>query len=128
MHDKRFNKIKPIVDRYKPVEVDGDGEAELGIITWGSTIGVAREAVARLRAEGYKVKGFYPKLMWPMPVAQYEAFAATCKKILVPEVNYQGQLSHFIRAETSIKPIPFTICGGLPFTPIQMIDKVKEII
>ncbi|WP_130470784.1 2-oxoacid:acceptor oxidoreductase subunit alpha [Candidatus Magnetaquicoccus inordinatus] len=128
MHAKRFNKIKPIIDRYKPTEVDGDGDADVGIITWGSTIGVAREAVARLRAEGYKVKGFYPKLMWPMPVAQYEAFAATCKKILVPEVNYQGQLSHFIRAETSIKPIPFTICGGLPFTPIQMIDKVKEII
>ncbi|MEO5364432.1 MAG: 2-oxoacid:acceptor oxidoreductase subunit alpha [Magnetococcus sp. DMHC-8] len=128
MHAKRFGKIKPVVDRYKPVEVDGTGEADVGIITWGSTIGVAREAVARLQAEGYKVKGFYPKLMWPMPVAQYEAFAATCKKILVPEVNYQGQLSHFIRAETSIKPIPFTICGGLPFTPIQMIDKVKEIL
>ncbi len=125
---KRFNKLKPLVDRYKPTEVDGEGEADLGIIAWGSTIGVAREALARLRAEGYKVKGFYPKLMWPMPVAQYEAFAATCKKILVPEVNYQGQLSHFIRAETSIKPIPFTICGGLPFTPIQMIDKVKEIL
>ena len=125
---KRFGKIKPLVARYKPTEVDGDGDADVGIITWGSTIGVAREAVARLRAEGLKVKGFYPKLMWPMPVAQYEAFGATCKKILVPEVNYQGQLSHFIRAETSIKPIPFTLSGGLPFTPIQMMDKVKEII
>ncbi|MEO5340111.1 MAG: 2-oxoacid:acceptor oxidoreductase subunit alpha [Magnetococcus sp. MYC-9] len=128
MHAKRFGKIKPVVTRYKPTEVDGEGEADVGIITWGSTIGVAREAVARLRAEGYKVKGFYPKLMWPMPVDQYETFAATCKKILVPEVNYQGQLSHFIRAETSIRPIPFTICGGLPFTPIQMINRVKEIL
>ncbi|MBF0399212.1 MAG: 2-oxoacid:acceptor oxidoreductase subunit alpha [Magnetococcales bacterium] len=128
MHAKRFSKIKPVVARYKPTEVDGEGEADVGIITWGSTIGVAREAVARLRDEGHKVKGFYPKLMWPMPVEQYEAFAATCKKILVPEVNYQGQLSHFIRAETSIKPIPYTICGGLPFTPAQMIAKVKEIL
>ncbi|MBF0460404.1 MAG: 2-oxoacid:acceptor oxidoreductase subunit alpha [Magnetococcales bacterium] len=128
MLDKRFDKIKPLVDRYHPAEVDGEGEADVGIITWGSTIGVAREAVARLRAEGYKVKGFYPKLMWPMQVAQYEAFGATCKKILVPEVNYQGQLSHFIRAETSLNPIPFTIYSGMPFTPIQMIDKVKEIL
>ena len=128
MQAKRMNKLNTVVDNYKPTEVDGEGEADVGIITWGSTIGVAREAVARLRAEGFKVKGFYPKLMWPMPVEQYEAFAKTCKKILVPEVNYQGQLSHFIRAETSIKPISFPLCGGLPFTPIQMMDKVKEII
>ena len=128
MQDKRYNKLKPIVDKYHPTEVDGDGEADVGIITWGSTIGVAREAVARLRAEGLKVKGFYPKLMWPMQVAQYEAFGATCKKILVPEVNYQGQLSHFIRAETSLTPIQYTLSGGLPFTPIMVMDKVKEII
>ncbi len=126
--DKRFNKLKPVVDNYKPVEVDGDGDADLGIIAWGSTIGVVREAVERMRAEGVKVKGFYPKLMWPMPVDQYEAFGATCKKILVPEVNYQGQLAHFIRAETSLKPISYPICGGLPFTPADIVKKSKEVI
>jgi 2-oxoglutarate ferredoxin oxidoreductase subunit alpha len=124
---KRHDKIKAVIDQWPATEVDGEGEADVGIIAWGSTIGVVREAVARLRAEGRKVKGFYPKLIYPMPVDQYEAFAATCQKILVPEVNYQGQLSHFIRAETSIKPIPYTICGGLPFTPAQIVNKVKEI-
>jgi 2-oxoglutarate ferredoxin oxidoreductase subunit alpha len=128
MQRKRFNKIQPVVDSYKSVEVDGEGEADVGIITWGSTIGVVREAVMRLRAQGLKVKAFYPKLMWPMPVAQYEAFNATCKKILVPEVNFQGQLSFFLRAETSLKPIPYTICGGLPFTPAMIVDRVKELI
>ncbi|MBF0176942.1 MAG: 2-oxoacid:acceptor oxidoreductase subunit alpha [Magnetococcales bacterium] len=128
MHEKRFNKLNRIVDTYRPVEIDGTGDADVGIITWGSTIGVAREAVQRLRADGFKVKGFYPKLMWPMPVKQYEAFAATCKKILVPEVNYQGQLAHFIRSETSITPIRYNICGGLPFNPAMIVDKVKELI
>lgn len=125
---KRFNKIKPVIDQWPAAEVDGEGDADVGIITWGSTIGVVREAVARLQAEGKKVKAMYPKLLYPMPVDQYEAFAADCKQILVPEVNYQGQLSHFIRAETSIKPVPYTICGGLPFTPAQIVNKVKEII
>jgi 2-oxoglutarate ferredoxin oxidoreductase subunit alpha len=128
MHAKRFGKIQPLVHEYKPVEIDGSGHADVGIIAWGSTIGVVREAIARLRAAGHKVKGFYPKLLWPMPVEQYEAFAATCGKVLVPEVNYQGQLSHFIRAETSIKPISYRICGGLPFTPKMIVDKVQEIL
>ena len=127
--DKRFDKLKPLIDDLGPQEVDGDRdeEVDVGIISWGSTIGVVREAIQRLRAEGVKVKGFYPKLMYPMPVKEYEAFASKCKKILVPEVNYQGQLSFFIRAETSIDPIPYTICGGLPFTPAMIVDKVKEI-
>lgn len=128
MHRKRFGKLKTVEEFLKPVQVDGDGLADVGVIAWGSTIGVVREAVARLRGEGVKVKGFYPKLMWPMPVGQYEDFAKTCKKILVPEVNFQGQLSHFIRAETAISPIPFTICGGVPFTPALIMDKVKEIL
>ena len=101
---------------------------DVGIIAWGSTIGVAREAVSRLRAQGKKVKGFYPKLIWPMPLEQYEAFAKQCKKVLVPEVNYQGQLSHFVRAETSIDPIPYTQCSGMPFTPSMIVDKVEEIL
>ncbi|MBF0589608.1 MAG: 2-oxoacid:acceptor oxidoreductase subunit alpha, partial [Magnetococcales bacterium] len=129
MHRKRFDKIKNVVNTYKPVEIDGDGDADLGIIAWGSTIGVVREAISRLRGEGLKVKAFYPKLMWPMPTEQYEAFAASCGgKILVPEVNFQGQLSHFIRSETSISPIPYTICGGLPFTPAEVVAKAKEVL
>ncbi|MBF0181993.1 MAG: 2-oxoacid:acceptor oxidoreductase subunit alpha [Magnetococcales bacterium] len=128
MQRKRHDKIQILATTYKPTEVDGDGDADVGIITWGSTIGVAREAVARLRAEGLKVKGFYPKLMWPMPIQEYEAFGKTCKKILVPEVNFQGQLAHFIRAETSLRPISHTICGGLPFNPSMIVDKVKEIL
>ncbi|THB63147.1 MAG: 2-oxoacid:acceptor oxidoreductase subunit alpha [Gammaproteobacteria bacterium] len=130
MQDKRFNKTDRLLKEYKAIEIDGnpDAEAEIGIITWGSTIGVVREAVARLNAEGISAKGFYPKLIWPMPAEQYEAFASKCKKILVPEVNYLGQLSHFIRAETSIQPIPYTICGGLPFNPAMIVEKAKEVI
>jgi len=130
MARKRFNKLKPLVNDYKPMEVDGDPkeQAQIGVITWGSTIGVAREAIERLRAEGYKVKGLYPKLLWPMAVQQYEDFAATCDQIIVPEVNFQGQLAFFLRAQTSIQPISHTICGGLPFTPAIMVDKIKEVL
>ncbi|MBF0471780.1 MAG: 2-oxoacid:acceptor oxidoreductase subunit alpha [Gammaproteobacteria bacterium] len=128
MHRKRIHKIQPLVDEYRPAERDGvEGQATVGIIAWGSTIGVVREAIERLTAAGQKVKALYPKLLWPMPVAQYEAFAAECDQILVPEVNFQGQLSHFLRAETSLKPIPYTICGGLPFTPAMIVAKVEEI-
>lgn len=127
--NKRFNKLNTVKDTCKPTEVDGDGDADLGIIAWGSTIGVVREAVQRMRDDGLKVKGFYPKLMWPMPVEQYEDFAKSCGgKILVPEVNYQGQLAHFIRSETTIKPISYAISEGMPFSPSMIVEKSKEVL
>jgi 2-oxoglutarate ferredoxin oxidoreductase subunit alpha len=98
------------------------------LIAWGSTIGVVREALQHLRAEGYKVSGFYPKLLNPLPVQQFEDFGATCKRLLLPEVNFQGQLAHFVRAETSLRPESYTICGGMPFTPEMIVKKVKEIL
>ncbi len=128
MQAKRFRKLDGVVNDFPPAEVDGEGEADLGIIAWGSTIGVVREAIARLRAEGVSVKGFYPKLLWPMPVEQFEAFGASCRRVMVAEVNYLGQLAHFIRAETSLRPESYTICGGLPFTPAMIVAKVKEML
>ena len=125
---KRFNKLKNVVNDVAPTEVDGEGAADLGVIAWGSTIGVVREALQRLRAEGYKVNGFYPKLLNPLPVQQFEDFGASCKRLLLPEVNFQGQLAHFVRAETSLRPESYTICGGMPFTPEMIVNKVKEIL
>ena len=128
MQAKRFRKLKTVVNDMPPAEVDGEGEADVGVIAWGSTIGVVREALQRLRVEGYKVKGFYPKLLHPLPVQQFEDFGAKCKRIMLPEVNFQGQLAHFVRAETTLRPESYTICGGLPFTPEMIVNKVKEML
>lgn len=128
MQAKRFRKLKEVVNDVDPTEVDGEGTADLGLIAWGSTIGVVREALQRLRAEGYKVKGFYPKLLNPLPVQQFEDFGTSCKRLLLPEVNFQGQLAHFVRAETSLRPESYTICGGMPFTPEMIVNKVREVL
>ncbi|MDP2878643.1 MAG: 2-oxoacid:acceptor oxidoreductase subunit alpha [Sulfuricella sp.] len=128
MQAKRFGKLKGVINDFPAVEEDGEGEADIGIIAWGGTIGVVREGLQRLRAEGYRVKGFYPKLLWPLPVEQFERFGASCTRLLLPEVNYLGQLAHFVRAETSLRPESYTICGGLPFTPDMIVRKVKEML
>ncbi len=128
MQAKRFHKLRNVAADFPPAETDGDGEAEIGVIAWGSTIGVVREALQRLRAEGVKAKGFYPKLLCPLPAGQFEAFGATCKRLLLPEVNFQGQLAHFVRAETTLRPESYTLCGGLPFTPEMIVHRVREML
>jgi 2-oxoglutarate ferredoxin oxidoreductase subunit alpha len=128
MMDKRFGKIANIESEYKQIEIDGDENADLGLIAWGSTIGCVRETVKRLRAKGVKVAAMYPKLVWPIPAKQINEFGKSCKKVMVPEVNFQGQFAELIKSKTDVDPIKYNIYGGAPFTPAEMCAKVEEVI
>lgn len=127
MTDKRFGKLKDLEDFFPATEADVQEGAELGVITWGSTIGVAREAVADVRKAGMKISALYPKLVWPLPMKALNAFLAKHKKIIVPEVNKQGQLAKIIRMETGADIISYAIYGGMPFSPKMLADKFKEV-
>ena len=128
MMDKRFDKLDNLEKEYGPAEFEGDDRNDIGLIAWGSTIGCVRETVKRLRAKGKKVAALYPKLVWPLPVDQINEFASKCDKIMVPEVNYQGQFAELIRSKTDISPIKYNIYAGMPFTPAEMCEKVEEVI
>ncbi len=128
MMRKRFEKLKDLENDFPAVEVQGGNDAEVGVISWGSTQGSVREAVARMRKQGLKVSALYPKQIWPVPVKAIENFAKGCKKVLVSEINYQGQLADIIAANTSVKPIKQTIYAGLPFNPGEIEKKVKELL
>lgn len=128
MSDKRFKKLDNIEDEVPPPEVQGEGKADLGVISWGSTLGVVREAVDRAREEGIKVIALHPKLVWPVPVKAINSFAKNCKKILIPEINKQGQLAEIIRSKTDLNPIKYNIYGGMPMAPEELLAKIKEVI
>jgi 2-oxoglutarate/2-oxoacid ferredoxin oxidoreductase subunit alpha len=101
-------------------------EAEVGVLTWGSTAGAAREAVEELAAEGYPVAGLIPAVINPMPASRVRAFAGNLKSILVPEVNRSGQFAAWVKAHTELPLISLNKYGGLPFTPGEIRAKVME--
>jgi len=127
MLDKRFGKLDTVEDFFPATEVDEQEGATLGVIAWGSTIGTLREAVNVARAEGVKVSAIYPKLVWPLPMKALQPFIDKHDKILIPEVNKQGQLAKVLRGEINFDPISYTIYGGMPFTPREIADKIKEV-
>ena len=49
------------------------GDVDVGIIAFGSTEGVIREASDRARAEGYKVSHLHLRMLNPLPVAPPDA-------------------------------------------------------
>src|SRR5205085_12309588 len=48
MNEKRYRKLDAIAVRYRLFDRFGAKRADVGIICWGSSIGVVREAIARI--------------------------------------------------------------------------------
>ena len=54
MTEKRFRKLDGAVEKAPPAHEYGDPSAEIGFLTWGSTLGVVAEAIDRLGAQGHQ--------------------------------------------------------------------------
>jgi 2-oxoglutarate ferredoxin oxidoreductase subunit alpha len=101
-------------------------EAQVGVLAWGSTAGVVREAVEVLASEGYPVTALVPAVINPLPADRILEFASGLKAIIVPEVNRTGQFAAWVKAHTELPLISLNKYGGLPFTPSEIRSKVLE--
>jgi 2-oxoglutarate ferredoxin oxidoreductase subunit alpha len=108
-----------------PVEVDDpNGDATMLVLGWGSTWGVAQQAVRQARAGGIKVAHAHLVHMNPFP-ANLGAVLARFQKVLVPEMNL-GQLSRLIRAEYLVDAKSVTKVQGLPFRVSEIEAAIRE--
>jgi 2-oxoglutarate ferredoxin oxidoreductase subunit alpha len=132
--DKRGRKFEAVAEKLCDLEEPlgcctygvPEEEAEVGVLTWGSTAGAVREAVEELAAEGYPVAALIPAVINPLPANRIRYFAQNLKAIIVPEVNRSGQFAAWVKAHTELPLIPHTKYGGLPFTPNEVRAKVME--
>jgi 2-oxoglutarate ferredoxin oxidoreductase subunit alpha len=126
MTEKRFRKVEGIVQKAPPAHEYGDPSAEIGFLTWGSTLGVVAEAIDRLAADGIKAHALAPRLVWPLPTHQIDPFLKGKKVVYVPEVNYTGQFAQLLK--TQYQDVEFTrinVYGGQPFSVGHILDAVK---
>src|SRR5207253_2663823 len=98
MTDKRMRKFAAVPADAPEADHWGDQRAEVGIITWGSTAGPVQEAIRLAEAEGIKVAGIAPKMLWPIPEQQLAPFLEGKREVLVAEVNYSGQFAQYLAA------------------------------
>jgi 2-oxoglutarate/2-oxoacid ferredoxin oxidoreductase subunit alpha len=132
--DKRGLKFEVVADALcglePPLGCIGYGmpedQAQVGVLAWGSTAGVVREAVEELVSEGYPVTALVPAVINPLPADRILEFAQGLKAVIVPEVNRTGQFAAWVKAHTELSLISLNKYGGLPFTPAEIKDKVLE--
>jgi 2-oxoglutarate ferredoxin oxidoreductase subunit alpha len=110
----RRDKIAGIASDIPPIEVnDVSGDAQLLLVSWGSTYAAVLAGVKRVRARGMKAAHIHLRHLNPLPPNLGEVLGRY-SQILVPEINL-GQLSRVLRAEYLVDAQTMSKMQGVPF-------------
>jgi 2-oxoglutarate ferredoxin oxidoreductase subunit alpha len=127
MHEKRWQKLTPLRDRDELVKVLGREEARKGIVTFGSSAQFVLETVEDLGLR-HEVKVCIPELIHPLPRA-LTSFVDSLQKLLVIEMNYSGQLYHYLRSQIDLPSDTesYARAGGLAFGRTELSGPIVEL-
>lgn len=122
----REAKVKKIED-FIPDAVPDSGreDASILVLGWGSTYGAIKTATRELLAEGYDVAHIHLRYINPFPKNLGELLHGY-EKILIPEMN-SGQLLQLIRAKYLVPAVGYGKVQGLPFTTLEIKEKIIEL-
>lgn len=107
MMEKRMEKLA-LADREIPdaqkVFTYGPKDADISIISWGTTKGAIMDAIDDLSTAGVKstVNFMQVRLLSPFPEKLVTEFLTKAKKTVLVEMNYTAQLGGVIREKTGI--------------------------
>ncbi|MCA0239555.1 MAG: 2-oxoacid:acceptor oxidoreductase subunit alpha [Proteobacteria bacterium] len=120
--DKRQRKL--LLHDYGPrwADIEGDAEAELAIVTFGSTTAAAREAVERAAAAGTPLRLLSIRLLAPLKPELVAQALAGVRQVLVVEQNHGGQLLRYLRSRCDLpgRPAGLHRAGPLPLRPGEL--------
>ncbi len=127
MTELRAAKVAGIANDIPLLEVDDpDGDADLLILAWGSSLGTVRAAARRVRADGRTVATAHLRHLNPFPLNTGDV-VTSYRKVLIPEMN-SGQLSMLIRARFLVDAISFTKVQGIPILADDLEQEVLRVL
>jgi 2-oxoglutarate ferredoxin oxidoreductase subunit alpha len=122
----RAEKVARIAGDIPEVEVDDPDGAELLVLTWGSTWGVAQQGVRQARERGMSVGHAHLVHLSPFPENLGDVLARY-DRVLVPEMNL-GQLSRLVRAEYLVDARRLCKVQGVPFRASEVETAIEELV
>jgi 2-oxoglutarate ferredoxin oxidoreductase subunit alpha len=130
MHEKRMRKMAGVLQHIEPPRLYGPEDADVTLVGWGSTQGVIREAMEKLRDEQHIIANNL-QIKWLVPLhaeAILDSLSKSRRTIIV-ENNYSGQFARYLRSETSfVADGHIRKYDGEPFMPHHIVDGVKDIL
>jgi 2-oxoglutarate ferredoxin oxidoreductase subunit alpha len=126
MTEKRHRKIQSaLADLPAPEIFSGGDSMDVGVIAWGSTFGSALEAVLKAQKKGLKVGALKMTAIFPYHVHVIRAFMDKCDEILIPELNYEGQLANLIGHLHRKDVVRLNRVTGMPMPASIILEKIR---
>jgi 2-oxoglutarate ferredoxin oxidoreductase subunit alpha len=126
MTDLRKKKIENVQHDIPDVEVEGEQEGELLVLSWGSTFGAIKEAITKVRKKHKLVSQVHLRYLNPFPKNLADVLKKF-KTVLIPELN-MGQMATIIRSTYLRDVIQFNKVQGQPFKVHEIENKILEVL
>ena len=98
------------------------------LVTLGATTRAARAAALEARQQGINAGVLQLQTIWPFPDREVAALAARARMVVVPEMNYSGQLAGEVRkalgAGVDIRRV--NRFNGTIITPQDIVDAIRQ--
>lgn len=124
MTELRAAKVAGIADELPSLRVDGDADARVLVVGWGSTEGAIRAGAARARAEGRRVATAHLRHLNPLPPGVGDVLRSF-DHVVVPEMN-SGQLAQMLRSRFLVDVESFTKVQGQPIWASEIETLIEE--
>ncbi|MEX0754110.1 MAG: 2-oxoacid:acceptor oxidoreductase subunit alpha [Actinomycetota bacterium] len=122
----RERKVEAVAGSIPELEPEGNEDADLLVLGWGSSHGTIRAAVRRVRREGGKVAHAHLVHLNPFPPNLGEVLRRY-PKVLIPEMN-RGQLALLVRGRFLIDAISYTKVQGIPIFAGELEDEIRRVL
>ena len=124
MMDKRMKKLELLRNTALEPIAAGSEKPEMVLVTWGSTWGVAQQALEQLTEN---VRIVHLPQLWPLPTEKIRELLPLDCRVYTVESNFSGQLAtlltmHGFRIKGTIRRY-----DGRPMTSEEIVKHVKEV-
>jgi len=130
MNAKRYRKLDAIANEYRLFDRFGAEKPEVGVLCWGSSADVVREAIARMGVEN-RVGVFAPIMINPLPLRELQSFIDACGSLLVVEVSYAAQFTQHLRTQVDLPRAKTTVhsrSGGKNLTAVEVETELRKLL
>lgn len=129
MVEKRQAKLDGLNEDIQSLKLHGEDQADLTIVSWGSTKGPILDAMEALERDGIKVNFIQLLYLSPFPTDKITILLFEAANTVLIENNFSGQLGRLIKEKTGIDlPNQILKYDGRPFDAPELYTKLREFV